>query len=203
LGNTRSRHYVDLPFPVAAHFGCLVHRVARGALEIKIKSPGATIRIPDLEAFKLGVHPKNAAQPAAKLLGEKNGVTVSVLTQLLMQTPLRAQCASWAAGQVLFRFAPPLETVQFVRVGESAYVLVFPLKVAGAEQLKAFIVSGNGKGHCIEVHASRWVPPSNSARSGLPGSRACALKCNNARLTPNNAFEGGRAKKRRAAQRER
>jgi hypothetical protein len=145
-------------------------------LEIKIQSPAATIRIPDLEAFKLGVHPMNATQPAAKLLGEKNGVTVSVLTPTADANTTAAQCASWAAGQVLFRFAPPLETVQFVRVGESAYVLVFPLKVRGIEQLKAFIVSGNGKGHCIEVHVSRAGATAQQRKEWLAGFRGVRVE---------------------------
>jgi hypothetical protein len=145
-------------------------------LEIKVQSPAATIRIPDLEAFKLGVHPKNATQPAAKLFGEKNGVTVSVLTPTADANTTAAQCASWLAGQVLFRFAPPLETVQFVRVGESAYVLVFPLKVAGVEQLKAFIVSGNGKGHCIEVHASRVGATEQQRKEWLAGFKGVRVE---------------------------
>jgi hypothetical protein len=145
-------------------------------LEIKIKSPAATIRIPDLEAFKLGVHPDNAAQPAAKLFGRKSGVTVSVLTPTAEANTTAAQCASWLAGQVLFRFAPPLETVQFVRVGESAYVLVFPLKLGGVEQLKAFVVSGNGKGHCIEVHASRVDATEQQRKEWLAGFKGVRVE---------------------------
>ena len=124
-------------------------------LVIRIQSPAATIRIPDLEAFKLGVHPDHAKQPGAKLFGRNHGVTVSVLTPTAQANTTAAQCASWLAGQVLSRFAPPLDTVQFVRLGESAYVLVFPLKLGGVDQLRAYIVSGNGKSHCIEVQASR------------------------------------------------
>ena len=128
---------------------------SRAELVIKIQSPAATIRIPDLEAFKLGVHPDNAKQPGAKLFGRSHGVTVSVLTPTAQANTTAAQCASWLAGQVLSRFAPPLDTVQFVRLGESAYVLVFPLKLGGVDQLRAYVVSGNGKTHCIEVQASR------------------------------------------------
>jgi hypothetical protein len=145
-------------------------------LEIKIKSPAATIRIPDIEAFKLGVHPDNAAQPAAKLFGRKSGVTVSVLTPTADANTTAAQCASWLAGQVLFRFAPPLEMVQFVRVGESAYVLVFPLKLGGVEQLKAFVVSGNGKGHCIEVHASRVDATEQQRKEWLAGFKGVRVE---------------------------
>lgn len=145
-------------------------------LEIKIKSPGATIRIPDLEGFKLGVHPDNAKQPAAKLFGRKSGVTVTVLTPTADANTSAAQCASWLAGQVLFRFAPPLETVQFVRVGESAYVLVFPLKLGGVEQLKAFVVSGTGKGHCIEVHASRVDATEQQRKDWLAGFRGVRVE---------------------------
>ncbi len=145
-------------------------------LEIKIRSPAATIRIPDLEAFKLGVHPDNAKQPGAKLFGRKHGVTVSVLTPTAEANTTAAQCASWLAGQVLFRFAPPLETVQFVRVGEAAYVLVFPLKLGGVDQLKAFIVSGNGKGYCIEVQASRVDATEQQRKEWLAGFRGVRVE---------------------------
>jgi hypothetical protein len=144
--------------------------------EIKIKSPAATIRIPDLEAFKLGVHPNNATRPEAKLLGRKNGITVTVLTPTAEPNTTAARCASWLAGQVLFRFAPPLETVQFVRVGEGAYVLVFPLKLGGVEQLKAFIVSGNGKDHCIEVEASRVDATEQQRKEWLAGFRGVRVE---------------------------
>jgi hypothetical protein len=145
-------------------------------LEIKIQSPAATIRIPDLEAFKLGVHPDNAKQPGAKLFGRKSGVTVSVLTPTAEANTTAAQCASWLAGQVLSRYAPPLETVQFVRVGDSAYVLVFPLKLGGVEQLRAFIVSGNGKSHCIEVQASRVDATEQQRKEWLAGFRGVRVE---------------------------
>lgn len=145
-------------------------------LEIKIQSPAATIRIPDLEAFKLGVHPDNAKQPGAKLFGRKSGVTVSVLTPTAEANTTAAQCASWLAGQVLSRFAPPLDTVQFVRIGESAYVLVFPLRLGGVDQLQAYIVSGNGKGHCIEVHASRVDATEQQRKEWLAGFRGVRVE---------------------------
>ena len=145
-------------------------------LEIKIQSPTATIRIPDLEAFKLGVHPDNAKQPGAKLFGRKNGVTLSVLTPTADAKTTAAQCASWLAGQVLVRFAPPLDTVQFVRLGEGAYVLVFPLKLGGVDQLKAFIVSGNGKGHCIEVQASRVDATEQQRTAWLAGFKGVRVE---------------------------
>jgi hypothetical protein len=145
-------------------------------LEIKIQSPAATIRIPDIEAFKLGVHPDNAKQPAAKLFGRKSGVTLTVLTPTAEANTTAAQCASWLAGQVLFRFAPPLDTVQFVRISESAYVLVFPLKLGGVEQLKAYIVTGNGKGHCIEVHASRVDATEQQRKEWLAGFKGVRVE---------------------------
>jgi len=145
-------------------------------LVIRIQSPDATIRIPDIEAFTLGVHPNHATQPGAKLFGRRNGVTVSVLAPTAEKNTTAAQCASWLAGQVLFRFAPPLDTVQFVRLGESAYVLVFPLKLAGVDQLKAYIVTGNGKGHCIEVNASRTGANEQQRKEWLAGFRGVRVE---------------------------
>jgi hypothetical protein len=145
-------------------------------LEIKIQSPTATIRIPDIEGFTLGVHPNNATQPGAKLFGRRNGVTVSVLTPTAEKNTSAAQCASWLAGQVLFRFAPPLDTVQFVRISESLYVLVFPMKLAGVEQLKAYVVTGNGKGYCIEVNASRTGASEQQRKEWLAGFKGVRVE---------------------------
>jgi len=145
-------------------------------LVINIQSPDATIRVPDIEAFQLGVHPNHATQPGAKLFGRRNGVTVSVLTPTAEANTSAAQCASWLAGQVLSRYAPPLDTVQFVRLSESASVLVFPLKLAGVEQLKAYIVTGNGKGHCIEVNASRTGANEQQRKEWLAGFKGVQVE---------------------------
>ena len=134
--------------------------------------PKFTILIPDLEAFALGLHPNAATQPTARLLGSTpNGITLSVLTPTTSPDTTPAQCASWLAGTVLSRYAPDLDALQLVKAGNNAYVLVFPFKVDALEQLKAFVVSGNGKGQCLEIHISRIGASTQERQLWLNGFR--------------------------------
>lgn len=125
-------------------------------LEIKLESPAVVIMVPGVEGLDLGPHPNSTAQPSARLFGQgKNGVSVSVLVPTAGNDTPASQCASWLAGNVLSRFAPSLDSIQILKAGDNAHVLVFPFLVGGVEQLKAFVLTGSGKGHCLEVHISR------------------------------------------------
>lgn len=125
-------------------------------LEIKLESPAVVVTVPGLEGLDFGPHPSSATQPSARLFGQgKNGVTVSVLVPTAGSDTPASQCASWLAGNVLSRFAPSLDSIQIIKAGDNAYVLIFPFAVGGIEQLKAFVLTGSGKGHCVEVHMSR------------------------------------------------
>ena len=145
-------------------------------MEVKLESPSAIIRIPDIEAFDLGAHPNKATQPTARLFGSKGTTTLSVLAPTSGPDTSPLQCASWLAGNVLSRFAPPLDSVQFVKARENAFVLVFPLRIAGLEQLKAFVVTGNGKGHCVEVHISRLGATEKERVEWLAGFRSVRVE---------------------------
>ncbi len=145
---------------------------AVSALDISLAAPPFTVRIPDLEDFELGPHPNAGSQPSARLFGQaKNGTTLSVLTPTSSPDSTASQCASWLAGNVVSRFVPALDSLQIVKLSDSAFVLVFPFTAAGVEQLKAFIVSGNGKGHCLEVHISRMNATDEQRKDWLRGFR--------------------------------
>lgn len=146
-------------------------------MEVKLESPKFTILIPDLEAFALDPHPNAATQPTARLLGSApNGTTLSVLTPTTSPDTTPAQCASWLAGTVVSRYAPDLDTLQLVKAGNNAYILLFPFKVGGLEQLKAFVVSGNGKGQCLEVHISRIGASAPERQLWLNGFRSVRVQ---------------------------
>ena len=140
--------------------------------EARVEAPNFTISIPDFPQFVVGPHPNAPMQPSARLFGAAgNGLTLSVLTPTAEASTSASQCASWLAGTVLSRFAPDLGSVQIIQAGENAYVLVFPLKIGPLEQLKAFVVSGNGKGHCLETHISRIGATEQERQQWLAGFR--------------------------------
>lgn len=147
-----------------------------GAIEISLAKPKVTITIPDLSDVQLGPHPNSSTSPQARLLGTaKTGETISVLTPTTDSfTPMR--CAGWLTGDVLSRFAPSMDSVQLIKLGENAYVAVFPSFVGGVEQLKAFVASGNGAGHCLQLHISRTAPTSQQREAWLKGFRDVTVK---------------------------
>jgi hypothetical protein len=145
--------------------------VSAQSLEVRLPEPSFTISIPDLPAMDLGPHPNAGRQPTAKLFGSSGGITLSVLTPTADAGTTAAQCASWLAGSVISRFTPDLNKVQLLKAGENAWVVLFPLELAPLTQLKAYVVSGNGKGHCLEVHVSRTQPTEEQRKQWLDGFR--------------------------------
>jgi hypothetical protein len=146
------------------------------AFEVRLESPAVVVKVPDLEAVEFGPHPNASAQPASRLMGSKGTLTASVLVPTAPPEISPQQCASWLAGGVLSRFSPPLDSVQFIKSGENAHILVFSFKVAGIEQLKAFALSGTGKGHCLEVHISRTAPTEEQRRAWLSGFKNVSVE---------------------------
>jgi hypothetical protein len=146
-------------------------------MEVKVTEPGFTVSIPDLASFELSLHPNASRQPTAKLMGSStDGVSLSVLTPTADPGTTAAQCASWLAGSVVSRFAPNLDALQVVKAGDNAWVLLFPFEVATVKQLKAYVVSGNGKGHCLEVHISRTMPTDAQRQQWLSGFRKVTVR---------------------------
>jgi hypothetical protein len=160
--------------------GTLLSCVALSAdaqgLEIRLTDPALSVSIPDLAPLELGPHPNASSQPTARLFGSsKDGVSLSVLTPKA-EGATAQQCASWLAGNVLSRFAPDLGSVQLVQAGENAWVLLFPFVAAPLEQLKAYVISGNGKGQCLEVHISRLGATEQQRQQWLSGFRNVRVK---------------------------
>ena len=145
--------------------------VAQG-LEIRLPDPAFVVSVPDLAPFPLGPHPNAGRQASAKLFGSApDGVSLSVLTPTADAGTTAAQCASWLAGTVLSRYAPDLDRLQIVKAGDNAWVLLFPLEIGPLAQLKAYVVSGNGRGHCLEVHISRSQPSKEQQAQWFAGFR--------------------------------
>lgn len=146
-------------------------------MEVKLKDPAFTVSIPDLPAFELGPHPNAPRQPTAKLFGSStDGVSLSVLAPTADRGTTPAQCASWLAGSVMSRFAPNLDSVQILKAGDNAWVVLFPVEAAPVTQLQAYVLSGNGKGHCLEVHVSRTNASDAQRQQWLSGFRRVAVR---------------------------
>ena len=101
---------------------------------------------------------------------------MSVLVPTADPSTTAAQCASWLAGSVISRFAPDLNTLQLLKAGDNAWVLLFPLEMPPLTQLKAYVVSGNGKGQCLEVHISRNQPTDEQRKQWLEGLRSVKVR---------------------------
>ena len=145
--------------------------LAAEGMVIRVSDPSFTVTIPDLQPFELGPHPNAGQQPTARLLGSsKDGITLSVLTPKADGASAQ-QCASWLTGSVISRFIPNLSTVQLLPAGENAWVVLFSFVVAPMEQLKAYIVAGNGKGQCLEVHVSRMGATEQQRQQWFAGFR--------------------------------
>jgi hypothetical protein len=163
-------------FLLGLQASCLSLGAAAQGLEIRLTDPVMSVSIPDLAPFELGPHPNSAGQPTARLFGStKDGVSLSVLTPKA-EGATAQQCASWLAGNVISRFAPDLGALQVVRAGDSAWVLLFPFSAPPIEQLKAYVVSGNGKGQCLEVHISRMGASAQQKQEWFAGFRNVRVK---------------------------
>ena len=146
------------------------------SMEVRLKDPNFTVSIPDLPAFELGMHPNASRQPTAKLFGSSGSVSLSVLVPTAEPSITAAQCASWLGGSVISRFAPDLSKLQILKAGENAWVLLFQLEIPPLVQLKAYVVSGNGKGQCLEVHMSRTQPTDEQRKQWFEGFRAVTVR---------------------------
>jgi len=74
------------------------------------------------------------------------------------------------------RFAPNLDSVQILKAGDNAWVVLFPVEAASVTQLQAYVLSGNGKGHCLEVHVSRTNASDAQRQQWLSGFRRVAVR---------------------------
>jgi len=155
----------------AGAFLAMTSAAAAQGMVIRLSEPKFTVTIPDLQPFELGPHPNAGQQPTARLFGSsKDGVSLSVLTPTAEGASAQ-QCASWLAGSAISRFGTNLAAVQLLPAGENAWVVLFPFVVPPIEQLKAYVVAGNGKGRCLEVHVSRIGATEQQRQQWLAGFR--------------------------------
>lgn len=155
---------------------CCLGRAEAQELVVRVADPSFTVTVPGLPPIQLGPHPAASQNPSARLLGaSSDGVNVSALTPKAEGASAQ-QCASWLVGSTISRYAPDLAQVQFFPAGSNAWVLLYPFNVAGVEQLKAHVFSGNGKGQCLEIHISRVGATEQQRQAWFSGFKGITVK---------------------------
>lgn len=140
--------------PAPAHF------------EFDMTNPPLRIVIPDAPPMQMGPHP--LGQPHTRFMGGgPGGFTISVLTPTADQGTSAMQCARSGAASVARRFGLKREDVVLLQPNDATIVMLFPFKTDPALQLKAFLLSGHGGTHCIEVHLSKMLPPGSTTEADI------------------------------------
>jgi TPR repeat protein len=122
----------------------------------ELNEPRLRIVIPDAPPMQMSPHPLAATTPHARVMGAgAGGYSISVLTPTsdARMTPL--QCANSLDNALVRRYGLKPDAIVRRRNGESTYVMLFPVKADSALQLKAYLLSGHGGTHCVEVHLSK------------------------------------------------
>ncbi|HWA36815.1 MAG TPA: tetratricopeptide repeat protein [Burkholderiales bacterium] len=127
----------------------------------EMTDPNLRIVIPDAPPMHMGPHP--LAQAHTRFMGSgTKGYSISVLTPTADAGMTALDCAKSGSGEVARRFGLKREDVVALRTNETTFVMLFPLKVDALVQLKAFLLSGHGGTHCVQVHLSRTLVPGDS-----------------------------------------
>ena len=131
--------------PAAAHF------------EFEMTEPKLRIVIPDAPPMQMGPHPLGQAHTRF-MGGGPRGFSISVLTPTADRGMTPLECARSRVGSVAQRFGLKREDVVMLQPNDTTLVMLFPFKAAEPMmQLKAFLLSGHGGTHCVEVHLSRML----------------------------------------------
>lgn len=125
--------------------------------------PRLRVVVPDLPPIEMGPHPNAPAQPHARFMGSgKPAYTVSVLMPTTDPGMTARDCASSISRDLVLRYGLKREAVTTHQTSDSTFVMLFPVSVGPLTQLKAYLMSGYGGSHCVEVHISK--PVSERAR---------------------------------------
>lgn len=141
----------------------------------ELSEPRLRIVIPDAPPMKMGPHPLAATTPHARAMGSADGgYSISVLTPTSDAGMSPMQCANSLASELVRRYGLQPDAIVRRRNGDSTFVLLFPVKVDSLVQLKAYLLSGHGGTHCVEVHLSKIVRAERDVQlwfDGFAGAR--------------------------------
>jgi len=116
------------------------------------------ILIPDIPQMEMADHPNAAMQPHARYMGrDGTGYTISILTPTSDPGFGPEACAVSIFNSLMARYRLDPKNVTRRKVDANTFVVLFPVRMDPFVQFKAYVLSGYGGSHCLEVHASRMV----------------------------------------------
>jgi len=115
------------------------------------------VTVPDLPQISMNVHPLAGSRPDMRFMGtdQKSGTTVSILTPTADKGMGPEQCATASYRSLMKRYGLNEKYVVARKNNPSTFVVVFPYREGPLIQLQAYVLSGYGGDHCIDVHISR------------------------------------------------
>lgn len=134
-----------------------------------LDEPRLRISIPDAPPMTMAPHPLAGAQPHARFMGGANGYSISILTPTADAGMTPVQCANAIAADLVRRYGLKREAIVTRRTSEVSFVMLFPVNAAGTAQLKAYLLSGHGGTHCVEVHVSKVVASEKDVAAWFEG----------------------------------
>lgn len=135
----------------------------------EMATPKLRILIPDAPAMKMDAGLRGQAP---------GGYSLSVLVPTADAGMTPVDCARSSSTALARNYGLKREDVVARRTSETTFVMLFPVRIPPIVQLKAYLLSGHGGTHCIEVHLSKVVASEAEVHawfSGFEGARIEAL----------------------------
>jgi hypothetical protein len=131
-----------------------------GSYAFDMKSERLRILVPDIPQIRMTIHPNAAQQPHARFFGGgDDGYTISILTPTADPGMTPRACANSISRALAGRYGLEPKSVVRRRNDDSTYVMLFSSAAGPLVQLKAYVMSGYGGTHCLEVHISKTLAP--------------------------------------------
>lgn len=113
--------------------------------------------IPDLPQISMREHPLAGSRPDMRYMGDdtKSGYSISILTPTADKGMGPEECATSSYGSLLTRYGLNEKFVVRKKNNSSTFVVLFPYRAGPLIQLKAYVLSGYGGDHCIDIHISK------------------------------------------------
>lgn len=137
---------------------------------LEMAAPKLRILIPDAPAMKMDAGLRGQAP---------GGYSVSVLVPTADAGMTPVDCARSSSVALARSYGLKREDVVTRRTSETTFVMLFPVRIPPVVQLKAYLLSGHGGTHCIEVHLSKVASSEAEVHawfSGFESARIEALK---------------------------
>lgn len=116
------------------------------------------IVIPDIPQMKMAPHPLSTSRRDMRFMGtDASGYSISIITPTADAGMGPKACASSSYKSLLTRYRLDPDRVMARQVNDTTFIVLFPFRSEQTMQFKAYILSGYGGDHCIDVHVSKAV----------------------------------------------